>query len=202
MEDYKPNSHRSKSENNVSNNNKEEKKITPVANGKVRKKSTLSKAAGNIISEDVHNVKTYIIMDVLIPAAKKAISDIVSNGIEMLLYGETRKERRGNSTYVSYNKYSSDRYADRRDDRYNRRSVYVHDDVWLSSRREAEDVISGMQDIIDTYDQVSVADMYDLANMPSQYTDNNFGWTNIRNARPVRVNDGYILEMPKAIPLN
>lgn len=202
MEEYKSNSHKSKAENKQTD--KDKKEIKKVVDGKVRKKSALSKAAGSLINEDVRNVKSYVIMDVLIPAAKKAISDIVSNGIDMLLYGEPRSRRTNSSSYVSYNKYS-DRYSDRRDEDYSRRSLrsgYSHEDILLETRSEAEEVLDNMIALIDQYGQVSVADMYDLVGISGQYTDNKYGWTNLRNARPVRVRDGYILELPKAIPID
>ena len=59
-----------------------------------------------------------------------------------------------------------------------------------------------MDELIDTYGSVSVADMYDLVGMSCNYTDNKYGWTNLRNAEPVRVRDGYLLKMPKATPID
>ena len=87
MEEYKPNSHRSKEEAATS----KEKKVEKVVHGavKTRKKSGLEKAKGLFISDDAANLKSYVLMDVLISAFKKATSDIVTNGIEMILYGET-----------------------------------------------------------------------------------------------------------------
>ena len=58
-----------------------------------------------------------------------------------------------------------------------------------------------MDELIDTYGQVSVADLYDLVGKSCNYTDNNYGWTNLRNAEPVRVRDGYMLKMPKVGPI-
>ena len=52
------------------------------------------------------------------------------------------------------------------------------------------------------YGTVSVADLYDLVGISGNYTDNKYGWTNIRNAEPIRVRDGYMLKLPKALPLN
>ena len=200
MEDYKANSHKSKAE----RESKEEKKITPVVKGKATKKkqSVARKFTDTFVSEDVHNVKSYVIMDVLIPAAKKAISDIVTNGIDMILYGETgRTKKRSSSGYISYNKYSEkDRTYDRRDDRT--RYGYSYDDIVLETRSEAMEVLERMDEIIDTYGHVTVADMYDLVDVSSNYTDNKYGWTNLRDAEPVRVRDGYIIKLPKAKPIN
>ena len=72
----------------------------------------------------------------------------------------------------------------------------------LETRGEAEDVLSRMDELIDTYGVVSVADLYDLVGISCNYTDNKYGWTNLRNAEPVRVRDGYMLKLPKALPID
>ena len=203
--DYKPNSNRYKKE--QSNALAERKKIEKVVTGKVRtkKKSEISKLKDTFISEDVSNVKSYIVMDVLIPAAKKAISDIVRDGIDMILYGDTRGRRGGSSSGASYVSYRSYSDRDRRDDRRESsrtRVGYDYDDVILESRVEAEEVLQRMDELIETYGIVSVADLYDLVGKSCNYTDNKYGWINIRNAEPVRVRDGYLLKMPKAGPIN
>ena len=147
-------------------------------------------------------MKDYILMDVLVPAVKKAISDIVRDGIDMILYGEASGKRKPgtNSTYVSYNKCSYPREYDRREPQRTR-GGYNPDDIVLETRGEAEEVLARMDELIDLYGQVSVADLYDLVGKTCEYTDNKYGWTNIRNAEPVRVRDGYLLKMPKALPI-
>ena len=199
--DYKPNSHKYKKE--QQNVPAERKKVEKVVKGKVKtkKKGELSKVKDMFISEDVSDVKSYIFMDVLIPAAKKAISDIVRDGIDMLLYGNThRRSSSSGASYVSYRSYSDrDRRDDRRESRT--RTGYSYDDIVLEDRGEAEEVLERMTELIDTYDVVSVADLYDLVGKPGNYTDNKYGWTNLRNAEPIRVRDGYLLKLPKAGPI-
>ena len=202
MTEYKANSHRVKEE----QKSKEvvKKDIQPVAKAKTKKKSEIKKFTDVFIAEDVTSVKNYIINDVLIPAAKKAISDIVTNGIDMILYGEARgKDRRRDSgSRVSYTKYY-ERDRDRDYDRNrSRRSVYDYDDIILESRREAEDVLNRMDDLIDAYGMVSVADLYDLVGITGNYTDNKYGWTNLRNAEVRRTRDGYLIKLPKALPFD
>ena len=85
MKEIAPNSHRYKEEQKATAS---EKKIEKVVTGtvKTRKKPAAQKLTDIFISEDAANVKSYIFMDVLVPAIKKAISDIVTDGIEMILY--------------------------------------------------------------------------------------------------------------------
>lgn len=201
-EEYKSNSHRSKEGKTEALTDR--KKVEKVVHGRVRTKpkSGVSKITDVFISEDAANVKSYIVMDVLVPAVKKAISDIVRDGIDMILYGESRgRKSTSASGYVSYRDYSRSDDRDRfRDSRS--RSIYAHDDIILDSRGEAEEVLTRMDELIDTYGNVSVADLYDLVGKSSEYTDNKYGWTNIRNAEPIRVRDGYMLKLPKALPIN
>jgi len=193
---YVPNSHKSKAE-------AAEKRVAkPIVAGKVKKKNELQKFTDAFISEDAVNVKSYIVTDVLIPAVKKLLTDIVKDGIDMVLYGEVRgSSKRPTADRVSYNKYYG-----RDDDRFassNRtRSGYSYDDVSVDTRGEAEAVRAALDDIVDQYGQVRVADLYDLVGISGDYTDNDYGWFNVRNVEIIRTRDGrYALKMPRAVPL-
>lgn len=182
----------------------EKKKVEKIVTGNVRtkKKGEMSKFKDVFISEDMSNVKSYIIMDVLIPAAKKAISDIVSNGIDMLLYGETRGRKSSvNASYVSYRDYSSKR-DDRRSSATRSRNVFDYDEIIFDDRGEAEDVITRMGELLDTYGVVSVADMYDLAGLTCDFTFNRYGWTSIRTAEVRRTSDGYTIKLPRPLAID
>lgn len=203
-EEYGPNSRKSKEEQKIAA--QPEKKVGKVISGsaKSKKRGEMQKFADVFISEDVSNVKSYILMDVLVPAIKKAISDIVTNGIDMILYGETGRTRKGaNATKVSYGKFY-DREADRRRDYHvPSRNGYDYDDIIFETRGDAESVLDAMNDIISQYGVVSVGDLYDLADVSTDnYNVNKYGWTDISGCKPVRVRDGYILKLPKALPLN
>ena len=195
MEDYKSNS----------NKQYDDKKVEQVVVGKVRrkKKSDLRKMTDVFVSEDINNVKSYVVLDVLVPSIKKVISDVVTNGIDMILYGESGGTKKNSNSYrVSYRNYSdkNDRKIDY--SRNTSRNNYNFDDVVLDSRGEAEDVLMSMDDLISRYGMVTVADLYDLIGVTGNYTDNKYGWTDIRNASVVRIRDGYILKLPKVLPIN
>ena len=202
MENYKPNSHKSKEENKALPDERE--KLEKVIKGTAKtKKNEMRKLRDIFISEDVKSVKSYILMDVLVPAIKDAIEDIVTNGIRMILRGETSARKSSSASKISYNriydsKINNDRFA--RDSSPSLR--YSYDDIILESRGEAEDVITRMEEIIEEYGFVRVADLYDLVGITGDYTDNKYGWTSIRSAEPVRVRNGYMLRLPRAVPLN
>lgn len=196
---YKPNSHKYKE---AQKNAEETKRAEKVVKGTVRTRKK-NELISSIIAEDAHNVGSFLLRDVAIPAIKNFIVDIVTDGINMLLKGTTsRRSGNGPSSYVSYNKsYSS------RDDRSpgdgRTRTRYIDEDIILETRGEAEEVLERMDELLETYGVVRVADLYDLVGKTCDYTDNKYGWTNLRSAEPVRVpGGGYKLKLPKATALN
>ena len=204
MENYKPNSHRSKIEEQKGSGG-ERKKLDKVISGNaiVKKKSGVHKLTNVFISEDASNVKSYIVSDVLVPAVKKLFFDIIRDGAEMLFYGGTGRSRsdsyRGN--YISYNKFS-DRRDDRRYDSPRERSGFEYDDIILETKGDAEDVLMQLDALIERYGHCTVADLFDMVGKTGPYTNNKYGWTNLRNAHSVRVREGYLLKMPRALPID
>jgi hypothetical protein len=201
--DFKPNSHKFREE--QKENVEPEKKVEKVVKGTVKtKKNNVRKVTDVFIAEDVTNVKSYILMDVLVPAIKKALLDVITNGADMILYGGTGKSgKRHTADRISYTRYSDkSRDRDRDYTAARGRNGYDYDDIVLETRGDAERVLSQLNDLIDTYGYASIADMYDLVGEDCPYTHHKYGWTNIRNAEAVRVRDGYMLKMPKALHLD
>lgn len=190
------NSHKSKAE---AKEVTEEKRVEKVVHGKVKtKENGMRKLTDIFISEDVSNVKNYILMDVIVPAVKKAIYDLIVGTLDMSLYGGRGNSGRPTADKVSYRDYNS---VSRMDDRRRTTSGYSYDDIVLETRGEAEAVLSRMDEVMETYGIVRVADLYDLVGITGDYTNNNYGWTNIRNAKIVRLRNGYKIDMPRALPI-
>ena len=181
----------------------EGKRAEKIVRGKVKtKKNDVRKLTDIFISDDVVNVKSYILMDVLVPSIKKAIYDIVVNSLDMSLFGGRGNGRRSTADKVSYRDYNG---VSRRDERTysssRTTSGYSYDDIILETRGEAEAVLARMDEIMEEYEIVRVADLYDLVGVTGEHTDNKYGWTNIRNAEVERVRDGYRIKMPRALPI-
>lgn len=198
MEEYRSNSYKAKEE---QTEQKPEKKVEKVISGsaKTKRKNGLRKFTNAIIPEDVEDVKSYIFEDIVVPAVKDIILDAVR---AFLGVNGNSSKIKGNGSKISYRKYYDDR--ERRDNNIVSRSRigYEYDDVVLETRGEAEEVLLMMSELIATYHSASVADFYELVGISSNYTDNNFGWTNIGSATVIHVHEGYMIKLPKAIPLN
>lgn len=193
-------------ENNSIKNKENKKTVEKVVKGdvKTKKKSELYKIANSIVAEEAKDVKDYVIYDVLVPVIKDTISDLIKGTIDMLLYGKVsgRSSSRhgGNYSRVSYRDYYDDKRSSRRDDdRRSRALRYSYDDLTFDCREDAEEVLSSMDDIIEQYDVVTVADLFDLAGVSGNgYTDQNYGWTNLSAASVMRTRTNeYIIKLPR-----
>lgn len=199
MEEFKSNTDREKEQPQLVRETK------PLVQGKLKKKDKFAKLADNFISDDAQNIKSYILIDILIPTIKKAISEIVTNGIDMLLYGETGKSKKsGTSSKISYRSYyDMDENRDRIKANVYYKNGYEFDDIIFDTRGEAERALDAMHDVLNQYDMVSVSDYYDIANVPNtNYTMNRYGWTSLARASVSRVREGYIIKLPRVIPLS
>lgn len=186
---------------NYSDNNKP--KVEAVAKGQKRKESAGKKLKRSIIAEDGRSVAEYILMDVLLPAAKNTISDVVSESIQRLLFGDSGPNRhknvRDNRSYVSYNSFYN---KPRESYSHRARATHDFDEIVLASRDEADRILDSLADLISQYDVATVADLYDLAGVTSSYTDAEWGWYSIGGASPRRIREGYILDLPRPIAVN
>lgn len=199
--EYQSNSHRSKELAADTTREKKEKVVSGKVSTKPNKKRNL---ASIFVSEDITNVKSYVLMEVLVPTIKKTISEIVTNSVDMILYGETRgSHKRSSSGNISYRKYYDDKRSDYRDRRESPKANVRFDceDIEFDSRGDAEMVKRRMLETSEEYGMVTVADMYDFAGLTVPFTAQNYGWMGLRNIDVHRGRDGYYLKLPKAMPI-
>jgi hypothetical protein len=188
----------------------EPKKINSVVTGEVtrRKKPLGKRFTETFVGGDISTVANYVVLEVLIPAAKDMMSDAVSQGIDRMLFGESRGSSRSRSSrpsgtngYVSYNRMGAkppsreglNEFARRPE----RRSSHDFDEIILATRAEAEEVIDRLFDLVNQYQQATVADLLELVGVSSNHVDHKWGWTDIRGAGVTKIRNGYLLDLPK-----
>lgn len=193
-----------------------EKKIEQVTSGKViQRKTPLGKRIKEMfVGGDAQSVGQYVLFEVLVPAVKDVIADMVSQGVERMMFGEARSTSRrtgnrpsGIGGYTAYNRYSSSKppwSADRNDRRpeptpMSRRAKASHDfdEIILATRTEAETVIDRLYYYLEKYEQVTVSDLYELVGVAGTFADEKWGWTELRGAGVRRIREGYLLDLPK-----
>lgn len=187
-----------------------EKKVEKVITGTAthKKLGFRKKLSDTFLEDDTRSVGDYVVFDILVPAAKAMVSDMIGGGIEMLLFGGrrgSRTTREAGRSYVNYNSLSyrapgslgRDPRAQTREISRFGRSRHDFGEILLETRGEAEEVLSHLVDLTVDYGVASVADLYDLVGITSNFTDNKYGWTDLRSASVSRVRGGYVLNLPR-----
>lgn len=113
-------------------------------------------------------------------SAKKAFKSYVSDKFDAIY-------RKSNESTYSYSQYYNNRL----------RYVYNYDDIVFDDRSDAEKTLMRMDEIVNMYGVVTVADMYDLVGATCKWIDNKYGWTDIRKSTILSIPGGYIIDLPK-----
>ena len=188
-----------------------EKKVEPlVLKGLVtqRKKPLGAKFKELFLGADARDVGSYLLIDVAIPAAKSLIYDMATQGMNRALYGDSRPSPRSGSSngrYVSYNRMSkptppwedSPRTLSRQS-----RATHSFDDLPFTDREDATEALERLRMLVDQFDVATVTDFYELVGITGSFTDNKWGWNSLRDARVLPSRDGFIIDLPRPIPLD
>ncbi len=198
MEDYRSNSNRSKQENSRAEA-PEKKEHKPLKGSvKIKKQNKFLKA---FIKEDVDDVKDYIFDNVIVPSVIDLILNTVNNTLSMFFKGETSRRSYDRGERENYRRYYNDR---REPDRgySSRRNRSTYSNVIFEDKDDALDKLEELDKMLEKYKAVSVLDLYDLLDYPSEPTDDKYGWTNLDSAKVVPVSDGWMLKLPRPLPLD
>ncbi len=182
----------------------------------IEEKKGWNKLASSFVSKkDKADIKDYIVFDVIVPTLKKTIQTIVTNGVSMLLFGDTVDRKNSyNDIPVSrvsyrtyYNEPQRESYLNNRYSNSRSESITDYNNILLRSRGDWEMIFDEMEATIARHGFVKIADLCDFAGLTSisNYTDNYYGWRNLGNARHniFMTPDGrYGVTFPKAIALN
>ena len=189
------------------------KKLKPIVKGPVKKqkRTAFDKFKEAFLGES-DNLGDYIVYDVLVPAFRDTISDMGFGVIEKLFgngrsrsgYSSNVIRDRGRS-YISYNNTSNNNRRNSQDDRrsVDKGSRARHDfqNIIFTTKEEALDVLAHLVDMIFEYEVATVRAFYELSNIEADYTDDRYGWTNLRDAYVDRNREGYFISFPPTRPL-
>lgn len=202
MADYASNSHKSKEKAT------EPKKLEKVVSSEVvvKPKSLGSRFKNVFLGGDMNTAASYVTAEVVLPAIRNLLVEIVTKGMDSLIYGE-RGPRRGTrpTTYAGRFQYSNpiqqrvpqpgyspvqrpiERWAQ------GRKAV---EDIVVVSQSEATAVVDALTAAVEQYDVVSLADLYDTVGLPSTHVDNKWGWTNLASIGIQQVRNGWQISFP------
>lgn len=183
----------------------ERHKIEKVVKNRVttQKKSLSQKFGETFLSDESGGVGSYIFNDVLIPALKDTFVDMVEGAINMAFYGDTRHRSRSRSSF-SRGSIEHVPYDASFDSRSRRRSAprgrarYEMDNLRFDSRADADTLLDTLTEYLDQYGSVSVGDVFESIDIPTQANDFHYGWYELGGAHIRKARDGgYILELPR-----
>lgn len=195
MTDYKGNSYKEKQ----AKSQEQTKHIEKVINGTaVTKKKTLGKriAESEITDKVITRAKE---------EGRSIISDILCMAIEMIFGRGNRSGNRTASGYTAYNAVyrNVNSQPPISSNMRSYRGNYSCEEVILDNRRDAEAVLDNLYSLLNQYQVVAVADLYELVGIPSNYIDNNYGWYDLTGSNVLRAsNGGYLIHLPRVTQLN
>lgn len=190
-----------------------EKDIEKIISGDViiRKSSKWKRFRQSFIAGDATSVGEHVFWNLMLPAIQDAVADMGRTFIEMMIFGDKRSRFGPTSTPVSglgstsrinyggissggnrlvLNPSQNSPVSEPMHVRYNPNEIVV------PTRTEAEDIITKMFEVLEKYRTVTVADLYRMVGVSSDYVDHKLGWTDLSSADVRRVNEGMLLVLP------
>lgn len=152
--------------------------------------------------DDARSVGDYLMFEVLLPALKATLSDMVSQGTNRMLFGNAANAHsniRRSGGGINYNQISRSTVNNRDEPRalsQRDRATHTFDNIVLSTRDEAFTVLGRLIDIVEQYDMATVSDLYELVDVTGSFADDRWGWFDLRGADVVPVRNGWILDLP------
>jgi hypothetical protein len=174
------------------------------------KRGLMSRLISGVLGPDgLPSIGTYVNEEIIKPAVKNLIFDAITSAASKAMFGDKGGPYRGGSrpTGASYRPATnySNRYGSpntQRPEPEERKPIrparYGVDDYLIVDRYDASHVLISLQENAERYNVTSVADYYELIGVPSQHTDNNYGWTvdSISRASIVPVQGGFVIKFP------
>jgi len=187
----------------------QKERVGRVAQGQViRRKKSLGRRAFDMFGGDARNAGEFIVT-ALVEAAKDAVVDGFTGGIERMVFGEAsgrRRVRPGGGMFAQ-NMSMRTNYQQPTTIRQpaisaRGRANFQFDEILIESRVEGDEIIATLIERIEQFGFTSVRDLYDALGVESKWTEEKYGWTDLSYARVHRARGGgYLLDLPKPEPL-
>lgn len=191
----------------ASRNDPGKPRVEKIVSGeaRTRKRSFRRQITETFLGGDLKSAVRTMIMDIAIPETRDMVYSVFTGGLERLFFGEGRRRgstqpQSGPMGYMQYNRFSPGSgilSSSARTMNRSARANHDFDQIILSSRTDAQAVIDQLFEVVSQYGEATVADLYQLVDLPTNHTDNKWGWTNLRGAGVSRDGDNFLLDLPK-----
>lgn len=207
MDDFPPNSHKARAAS-------EPKKVERVTSAEVRRNGggLGRKFKKTFFDGDARGAMQAVALAVIVPAIRDMLADAGRDLVDRAVYGESSRARRGGGGSIignyagsyNYNAVSRPTRASQQQTSLSRSSRARHDlgEIIVPHQADANEVIDQMFEIVSQYGSVTMADLFAMVDIRAEHTDQKWGWTDLRGAKPVRhKSGGWILDLPRPEPL-
>ena len=191
---------------------------------KRQKKGLMERLVIGVLGPDgLPSIGKYLGHEVILPAVKNIVVDMVTRGINMAMFGQ--ETRGGHKPPTNYSGPSSNhwskppatnytgRYQSQSSPSFNqppttyatatprRAGGNFVDEYIIADRNEALMALDSLIATAREYGAVAVSDYLDLIGIEAQYTDNAYGWTHdiLQQAAVAPTRDGFILKLPPVV---
>ena len=182
----------------------EKKHISKVVTGKVsiKKKSEGRKILEKIFPSAGSDLKTTLMDDVIFPMLKNGLLEAVGRILWPNGDGPVRSSSFGGGTRINYSGFSKPQA----------RQHYIpagstvgfdYDRIAFETRGDAEAVLMALDENIDAYGFATVGAFYEAAGVTTNNAQvEKFCWRSIGDAKVAQVGGGWIIRMPRPMPLD
>ena len=195
---------------NAKANGQQPEKGSVVANKPLIKKPFKKKLLEAITHDDKESITDYLIFSVLLPNLLDTASDVLHSMTDSIIYGigESGSRGRNKRNYASRVDHVSYSQPQATTVSYNTTYGRIDtDEVVFRTKYDAQKVLDSLRNDIEMYDKAFVYAFKEQAEVEPQYIapiDHDYGWTDLSPgvAKVMSTRDGYILKLPKPIPIN
>lgn len=172
-------------------------------------KSIWSKVFVGIKPTSGQTMKEFIFDEIVTPLIQRAVVEGVTGAINFLVKGDAYADRKDapkfGKSYINYNGISSGKPNGGNNYVYSGKNAGMDiENVWFESRVDAQRVLDEMNGAIAQYDILTVNGFYDIIGRTSIIDPSNerFGWSDLRNAYVTASRGGWVLHLPRPLPID
>lgn len=181
------------------------KKIDYTApKGKVTlKKSKMNSLGKSVIQGSITDAITLAFTELIIPAGRDLLFNVVTSVSQTLIYGESEPPSTSNRVNrIPYSSISNYNRVGRPTSRVQKIRQRPEDGFIFERKSDADTIIEELREACDSFGVVTVQALYEICDKTAPYTANKYGWMNLDDARVERTRDGYVLKLPRSMPLD
>ena len=178
-----------------------------------KKPNIFKRTARSMVADDVQNVGDFVVTDILVPALRNLLYDVIVGGAGRTIFGTAAARRPGmnpglfgtaqnlKTAYHNASNPAASTAPAPQGMSKQAQARFDFSEISLTDHSEALYIIELLKQRVGEYGTASVADLYDLLGHTGAFTDQNWGWTDLTNARVHQNRNGFVLDLPHPVPL-